>query len=146
MSTARLRHRTLTLILYTLLQYPLYGGAGNLQHHMSRKPPKTKSKDSNGVFFKVTNQCPTSIYPGVTTQSGRGADTSGFELKHNEDRLLQVSSDWQGRLWGRTNCSFNDAGTSPANGAQGIACQTGDCNGLLQCMVTVSMKHFHPAF
>lgn len=33
-------------------------------------------------------------------------------------------------MWGRTNCSFNDAGESTGNGRQ---CTTGDCGPFLQC-------------
>ncbi|GAB7353959.1 hypothetical protein MBLNU459_g4557t2 [Dothideomycetes sp. NU459] len=44
-----------------------------------------------------------------------------------------VSENWQGRIWGRTNCTFNNQGT--ANGG-GKACGTGDCNGALSCSVT----------
>lgn len=56
---------------------------------------------------------------------------------------LLVSADWQGRVWGRTNCSFNVGGTGPSNlngnNGNGQACITGDCNGVLDCVVTVSL-------
>jgi hypothetical protein len=35
-----------------------------------------------------------------------------------------VSGDWQGRVWGRTNCTVNDDSCS---------CETGDCLGKLNC-------------
>ena len=47
-----------------------------------------------------------------------------------------MSDNWQGRVWGRTNCSFNEDGTRSANG-QPAACGTGDCFGVLNCVTTV---------
>ncbi len=56
---------------------------------------------------------------------------------------MRVSWDWQGRVWGRTNCSFNANGTGPSqlNGVRGngAACLTGDCFGVVDCQFTVSL-------
>ncbi|KAF2719676.1 Osmotin, thaumatin-like protein [Polychaeton citri CBS 116435] len=59
--------------------------------------------------------------------------TYSFELQPNTNLSLWVSSDWQGRVWGRTNCSFNDQGTAQGGGQ---ACGSGDCGGALSCKVT----------
>ncbi|EON95928.1 putative thaumatin family protein [Phaeoacremonium minimum UCRPA7] len=45
---------------------------------------------------------------------------------------MEVSSNWQGRVWGRTNCTFTENGTAPAD-MGGVACTTGDCFGKLDC-------------
>jgi hypothetical protein len=53
-----------------------------------------------------------------------------------------VSPDWAGRVWGRTNCSFNGDGSGPSAygglDGNGAACYTGDCVGKLDCESTVS--------
>ncbi|KAF1348355.1 thaumatin family protein [Lizonia empirigonia] len=82
----------------------------------------------------VTNNCPDDIWPGISTQSGNGPGTTGFKLSPGETKNQTVSEDWQGRVWGRTNCTFNDDGSGPANGS-GKACYSGDCNGILNCQV-----------
>ncbi|KAK4246984.1 putative thaumatin family protein [Corynascus novoguineensis] len=49
-----------------------------------------------------------------------------------------VSPDWAGRIWGRTNCSFNADGSGPSTysgvDGYGAACVTGDCLGKLDCL------------
>jgi hypothetical protein len=55
---------------------------------------------------------------------------NSFRLSPGDNHTLHVSQDWQGRIWGRTNCSFNDAGESTGDGRQ---CSTGDCGPFLQC-------------
>ena len=52
---------------------------------------------------------------------------------------MTVGKAWQGRVWGRTNCSFNSAGDGPGeNKLNGIACSTGDCGGIVDCRGAVS--------
>ncbi|KAI9891491.1 MAG: hypothetical protein M1814_002614 [Vezdaea aestivalis] len=101
-------------------------------HHLVRR--------GTGNPLKLTNTCSEDIYPGVQTQAGTGPDTTGFKLSPGESRTLTVSSDWQGRTWGRTNCSFSDSTSGPSNRAGfatgGKVCGTGDCAGLLECKGT----------
>ncbi|ELR07965.1 hypothetical protein GMDG_02824 [Pseudogymnoascus destructans 20631-21] len=82
-----------------------------------------------GIPIKITNSCPATIWPALATQEGRGPLTHGFELAPKASKELSVSQDWQGRVWARTNCSFN------ADGGRN-ACDTGDCAGVLDCVVT----------
>lgn len=94
------------------------------------------------IPLKVTNNCADTIWPGVLTQGGVGPGTSGFELLPHKTRNLLVGPAWEGRVWGRTNCTFNENGTGPGseggwNGG-GAACLTGDCFGRLDCKVAVS--------
>ncbi|KAL8656774.1 MAG: hypothetical protein Q9210_000017 [Variospora velana] len=84
----------------------------------------------------ISNQCKETIYPGIGTQAGTGPATQGFQLTAGQSRSLTVSADWQGRVWGRTNCSFNAAGTGPASSGTGVACGTGDCGGTVSCRGT----------
>jgi len=101
-------------------------------------PPR---KRDGGVPLVISNQCPDPIWPAIGTQAGTGAGTGGFLLSPGTSRSLTVGSDWQGRVWGRTNCSFNVAGNGASNlnghNGAGAACVTGDCNGVLSCVVTV---------
>ncbi|KAI9863358.1 MAG: hypothetical protein M1813_003800 [Trichoglossum hirsutum] len=74
--------------------------------------------------------CAETIYPGISTQAGTGPGTGGFVLSSGDSRSLKVSPDWQGRVWGRTNCTFD------GNRGGGGKCTTGDCNGVLDCVVS----------
>jgi hypothetical protein len=96
---------------------------------------------ANGKPLRVSNRCLETIHPGISTQTGVGPEQHGFELAPGASRTLMVEAHWQGRVWGRTNCSFNADGTGASNrggyDGSGKACLTGDCNGLLDCRVSV---------
>lgn len=131
--------------LFFLSGIPLADGV----HHMATKAPrKSLNRRKEPITpLIVTNRCPEDIWPGIGTQSGDGPSENGFKLQPGESKNQTVSEDWQGRVWGRTNCSFNDDGTGPAEG-RGKACKTGDCNGILNCAVGVSRRAFriaHPS-
>jgi hypothetical protein len=117
-------------------------GAGLLSHESHRYSSKNIKRD-NSIPIIITNQCSETIWPALASQAGTGPDTGGFELATGNSMNLTVSEDWQGRIWGRTNCSFNANGTGPSNlngnNGAGTACGTGDCNGVLSCVVTVSV-------
>jgi hypothetical protein len=81
------------------------------------------------IPLKVTNACPDNVWPAILTQHGVGPSTAGFSLKPDESRNLWVGPTWQGRVWGRTNCTGSGDSAS---------CGTGDCFGKLQCEVAVS--------
>ncbi|KAF2750042.1 Osmotin, thaumatin-like protein [Sporormia fimetaria CBS 119925] len=99
-----------------------------------KAPRKLHRRQQSTTPLIVTNRCSDTIWPGISTQAGDGPPDMGFELQPGSSRSQTVSEDWQGRVWGRTNCSFNDAGTGPANGRR-KACGSGDCYGVLQCVV-----------
>ena len=103
--------------------------------------PTSTPPNPTPIPIVITNSCPDTIWPGIGTQKGIGPGVGGFELAPGETRPLFVSPDWQGRVWGRTNCSFNDEGTGPSNlngvNGNGAACMTGDCFGRLDCEYTV---------
>lgn len=110
-------------------------------HHMKRPPIAWVSSRDSSVPLQVSNLCTETIYPAILTQAGTGPSMGGFKLNQGDQQKLTVGSDWQGRVWGRTNCSFNAQGTGPSNtgglNGNGQACGTGDCNGIVNCMVTV---------
>lgn len=113
-------------------------------HHMRRDPVTwvaSRATSSKPLF--VQNKCGEVIYPAILTQAGTGPSTTGFKLSPGASMSLSVSADWQGRVWGRTNCTFNSAGTGPdhsggVNG-NGAACVTGDCGGTVQCQLAVHL-------
>lgn len=112
----------------------------NALHHMKRIPaPNLQRRQGQDPMtdtpLTIVNQCADDIWAAINTQHGAGPSTNGFKLSTGEQNNLTVSSDWQGRVWGRTNCSFNNAGTGPASGGVGKACGSGDCNGALNCVV-----------
>ncbi len=104
--------------------------------------PPTKRGANGTVPLIVSNLCSDTIWPGIGTQAGTGPGTGGFELAPGTSMDMQVSKDWQGRVWGRTNCSFAPGGLSASNAngnnGAGAACGTGDCGGVLNCVNTVS--------
>lgn len=103
-------------------------------------PGKPGPDSPTPIPLVVTNNCGEMIWPGIGTQNGIGPGTGGFELAPGGTRKMHVSPDWQGRVWGRTNCSFNADGTGPSNlngvNGNGAACLTGDCFGQLDCQFT----------
>lgn len=121
---------------------PYFARNANPKPRPARFGPPMK-RDS--VPLVVSNNCEQTIWPGIGTQAGTGAGTGGFELASGESKSLMVSTDWQGRVWGRTNCSFNELGTGASNlngnNGAGAACTTGDCGGVLSCVLTVRPSH-----
>jgi len=77
------------------------------------------------VDLIITNRCTNTIWPAIATQNGAGPAESGFELAKGESQNLTVDTNWNGRVWGRTNCTFDSKGTG--------SCLTGDCSGVLNC-------------
>jgi len=86
--------------------------------------------------LKVTNNCGEVIWPALHTDGGVGPAVNGWEQRPGKTVAFNVSADWFGRFWGRTNCTFNADGTGPAVPGR-MACLTGDCNGQLDCKVSV---------
>lgn len=132
----------ITLLLAVTSVVAAAASPGDLLHRSPLLLPRvlTERKTQN-IPLKITNKCTETIWPGLASQQGTGPGTGGFELESGSSKDLKVGDDWQGRVWGRTNCSFNDDGSGPSNKAGsnggGQACKTGDCNGVLDCVVTV---------
>lgn len=115
-------------------------------HHMERGTLAWVNRRADDRPLVISNQCKETIYPGIGTQAGTGPATQGFQLTAGQSRSLTVSADWQGRVWGRTNCSFNAAGTGPASSGTGVACGTGDCGGTVSCRGTVRQESKNATF
>src|ERR1700761_5203690 len=91
------------------------------------------SGNSQNTPMLVANWCVEDIYPGLLTQGGNGPQQNGFHLAPGSNQTIYVSSNWQGRVWGRTNCTFDSSGQ--AQGGSNSACSTGDCGGALSCQI-----------
>nr|ADO32898.1 thaumatin-like protein [Vincetoxicum mongolicum] len=75
---------------------------------------------SYAATFVVTNNCQYPVWAaGVPVGGGRRLDRGQVW------RLEVPAGTKQARIWGRTNCNFDASGRGK--------CETGDCNGLLQC-------------
>lgn len=102
----------------------------NERYNLPRQGPP---EDWDGrIPLKVTNRCPDKVWPAILTQHGVGPSTAGFSLDPEESRDLWVGPTWQGRVWGRTNCTGRGDSAS---------CSTGDCFGKLQCEVAVGAPY-----
>lgn len=78
------------------------------------------------MTFYVHNKCPFPIWPAIAPNKGCPVlANGGFYLAPSQTRRVIAPWKWTGRIWARTGCNFN-ANWSPA-------CQTGDCDGRLEC-------------
>ncbi|KAK0787155.1 hypothetical protein LTR02_002590 [Friedmanniomyces endolithicus] len=97
------------------------------EHSMSRPRLSQRQGGNNNRPILISNWCTETIYPAILTQGGTGPSTTGYAAQPNTNLTVYVSSDWQGRVWGRTNCTFS------SSGGGGSSCTTGDCGGLQAC-------------
>jgi hypothetical protein len=90
-----------------------------------------RDSDNGSIPITVINGCLEEVCPGINTQNGSDPSLNGFCLQPNENQTIIVPSNWQGRIWPRTNCTF------PNPNAPSQACRTGDCAGAVNCTVSV---------
>ncbi|KAI0475963.1 thaumatin family protein [Xylariaceae sp. FL0804] len=84
------------------------------------------SKRDGSIPLIITNNCGDTLWPGIATQNGDPPESNGFELDAGDSKNMNVGPTWQGRVWGRTNCTVSaDDNTA--------TCETGDCFGKLDC-------------
>ncbi|KAJ7539476.1 hypothetical protein O6H91_11G095800 [Diphasiastrum complanatum] len=76
--------------------------------------------------FNFVNKCGQTVWAGTQPNSGKPVlSNGGFTLGAGQSSTINAASDWAGRFWGRTGCSFDSSG-------QG-SCLTGDCGNVLAC-------------
>lgn len=107
-------------------------------HHLQLPPLHLVNRQNSELPLIVTSNCAETIYPAILTQSGSGPVQSGFRLDPGGSLAQNVSADWRGRVWGRTNCTFNPDGSLPASSQGGVACSSGDCGAFVECQGAVS--------
>nr|XP_043618583.1 thaumatin-like protein 1 [Erigeron canadensis] len=72
----------------------------------------------DGTTFTVVNDCGFTVWP-VISGGLYYLNITGFELKKGTTHSFQVSTNWEGSIWGRTGFTFNGSGSG--------SCATGDC-------------------
>lgn len=131
---------TFGLLVLSITMLSLFGQTASAIHHLQRPPVHLVHRENSDLPLIVTSNCAETIYPAILTQSGRGPDRSGFRLDPGVSMSQNVSADWRGRVWGRTNCTFNPDGSVPASSQGGAACSSGDCGAFVECQGAVSWK------
>ena len=106
-------------------------------HHFRQPPVHTVHRRDSDIPLRVRNQCNEDIWPAVLTQHGRGPSHTGFILVPGNSTELTVGQDWQGRVWARTNCTFDENGNVPPSSQGKATCSTGDCGQFLECQGAV---------
>ena len=92
-------------------------------------PPPNVPQILNNRSITITNSCLDDIWPALLTTNNTGPYQSGFYLASQKSIQLWVSNDWIGRIWARTNCSFNEStNTGP--------CFTGSCANVMNCTLS----------
>lgn len=124
--------------LSTFLSMAVLASPVHTIHHMQLPPRHLVNRQSSDLPLVVTNQCDDTIYPAILTQSGTGPPQSGFRLDPGNSVNQNVSADWVGRVWGRTNCTFTYDGLVPQSSQGGSPCSSGDCGPNLECQGAVS--------
>ncbi|GKD38419.1 G-type lectin S-receptor-like serine/threonine-protein kinase, partial [Tanacetum coccineum] len=84
---------------------------------MKRVTQMESARGASGATFTLVNECSFTVCPGISGTPG--FNSTGFELMQNSSRSFHVTNSWDGVIWGRTNCTFNQFG-------QG-SCITCDC-------------------
>ena len=78
---------------------------------------------AHSARFDITNNCNFTIWAAAMPGGGRQINKGGiWSLELEVSPRSQATG---GRIWARTGCSFDGSGRG--------SCQTGDCDGLLQC-------------
>ncbi|GAA5998486.1 thaumatin family protein [Rhodotorula paludigena] len=81
--------------------------------------------------FRVKNECAFTVWPAVTNYDDGAKNywiykgLHGWEAKPGHQEEFEVESPWNGRIWARRECRFDESGKG--------SCTTGDCTGELEC-------------
>ncbi|CDP09785.1 unnamed protein product [Coffea canephora] len=73
---------------------------------------------TEAATFEIQNDCNYTVWAAARPGGGR-------RLTTGQTWTINVENGTAGRIWARTNCSFDGSGRG--------SCQTGDCSGVLQC-------------
>ncbi|GAA5898945.1 thaumatin family protein [Sporobolomyces salmoneus] len=76
----------------------------------------------------VTNNCPYTVWPVISNTNIGGGYTGmrGWEAPPGDFHVAEIPSVWNGRIWARRGCSFDENGNGD--------CLAGGCpNGALEC-------------
>ena len=76
--------------------------------------------------FTIVNADNQTIWVASNRNNSHPLAATGWKLAPGQSTTVVVPSQWGGRIWGRTGCSFDASGHGH--------CQTGDCGGVFQCV------------
>ncbi|XP_039136382.1 protein P21-like [Dioscorea cayenensis subsp. rotundata] len=75
----------------------------------------------NNATFEIVNRCSYTVWAAAIPGGGK-------QLDKDQTWTINVNiGTTGGRIWARTGCNFSNSGHG--------SCETGDCNGLLECQV-----------
>ncbi|XP_057477417.1 thaumatin-like protein [Actinidia eriantha] len=74
---------------------------------------------AHAATFNIINNCPFTVWAAAVPGGGKRLD------RGQTWNIFPAAGTKEARVWARTGCNFDGAGRGK--------CQTGDCNGLLQC-------------
>jgi len=84
----------------------------------------TEEVPQHKVSFQ--NKCKESIWIGSVGGTGHTSlGNGGWKMEAGSSSSMTVPQGWSGRIWPRTNCSFNDKGHCPTEGVD--CCSSGSC-------------------
>ncbi|KAK4367477.1 hypothetical protein RND71_011269 [Anisodus tanguticus] len=93
-----------------------------------------KLREVEGCTIYISNKCPFPIWPATAPNTGYPVlANGGFYLPPGRIHRIGAPGDWNGRIWARTGCNFDE----PINHKP--ACETGDCDGKLECEGTIGL-------
>jgi hypothetical protein len=75
--------------------------------------------------FTIVNTLSQTIWVASNRNDSHPLAATGWKLAPGQSTTFAVPSQWGGRIWGRTGCTFDSGGHGH--------CQTGDCGGVFQC-------------
>ncbi|GAA2036068.1 hypothetical protein GCM10009839_41130 [Catenulispora yoronensis] len=79
-------------------------------------------------LITIVNADHQTIWAATNPNAEHPIPVTGWQLAPGQSVTFAVPKGWGGRVWGRTGCLFNAAGSGH--------CQTGDCGGVFQCRGT----------
>jgi hypothetical protein len=89
-------------------------------------PPPTKPSAAAGQrVITFVNKASQTVWPAAQASDQHPLAVTGWVLPPGATLSFLIPDHYNGRIWGRTGCSFDAAGHGH--------CVTGDCNGKFQC-------------
>ena len=88
-------------------------------------PVTTIADSANSHVITIVNAYNETIWAATNPNAQHPIPVTGWKLAPGQSVTFKVPNGWGGRIWGRTDCSFNSSGVGH--------CATGDCGGLFQC-------------
>lgn len=92
--------------------------------HPAKSAPVPKPGKGQRLLT-IVNRMPMTIWPAAAPNPAHPMAATGWRLDPGASVSVIIPDHWNARVWGRTGCTFDRRGVGH--------CQTGDCNGRLQC-------------